>query len=170
MTDKKPDAFDLLYTDERALPLPKLEDEAVALLMASNSLLNSFALQGAKIPPRLLTELTLFCREHVAYQVPFQQLATMVVDVGRSEWPAYQIQSLGYDIFRQGQDILNLTVNLAVLGRVRQPIDRDAALLLNELGQLELRLERLYQYFGWSKSVVRVAARQKLDADQAAKG
>lgn len=173
MSDKKLNAFEQLYPalqDERALPMVKLSDEAVALLNASNSVLNSLALQGVNIPPRLLTELTQFCRENTGFQVPFPQLATMVVDVGHSEWPADQIQRLGYDIFHQGQGINNLTVNLAVAGRASRPIDRDSRQLLNELGQLELRLERLYQYFGWSKSIVRAAARQKLDADAEKQG
>lgn len=156
--------------DERALPLPKLEDEAVALLTACNSILNSLALQGVNIPSRLLTDLTLFCRDNPGFQVPFPKLATMVVDVGFSESPADQIQRVGYDLFRDGQELSNLTINLAVAGRAGNTDMVSTRRLLELAGEMELRTERLYQFFGWSKMLVRQAARQKLDADAAKKG
>lgn len=170
------DAFDALTNpvdvegDERALPLPKLEDEAVALLTACNSILNSLALQGVNIPKRLLTDLTLFCRDNPGFQIPFPKLATMVVKVSASPAPADQIQALGYDLFRDGQELRNLTVDLAVAGRAGQLSLPATRRLLELAGEMELRTERLYQFFGWNKMLVRQAARQKLDADAAKKG
>lgn len=153
--------------DERALPLPKLEDEAVALLTACNSILNSLALQGVNIPKRLLTDLTLFCRDNPGFQIPFPKLATMVVDLGASPTPADQIQRLGYDLCRDGQELRNLTVDLAIAGRAGLVSPPATRRLLELAGEMELRTERLYQFFGWSKMLVRQAARQKLDADMA---
>ena len=155
--------------DTRALPLPKLEDEAVALLTASNSILNSLAIQGVNIPTRLLTDITIFCREQVGFQIPFSTLATRVVDVGDGG-PADQIRKLVYELCANSDDIHRTAYNLVKASETGEPTQVQNRELLNSLGQLELKVERLYQYFGWSKMLVRAAARQKLDADAEANG
>lgn len=166
------DAIEKLFAsdpDERALPLPKLEDEAVALLTAANSILNSFAIQGANIPGRLLTDITLFCREQIGFEVPFATLATAVVDVGQGT-PSDQIRKLVYDLCADSEAIHRTVYNLVKAVEGGEPTQAQNRELLTSLGLLELKVERLYQYFGWSKMLVRLAARQKLDADAEAKG
>lgn len=143
---------------EGCLPLPKLSDEAVALLTAANSLLNSLALQGVQIPPRLLSDMTLFCREQTGFAIPFTQLAVMKVDIGN---PANSIE-------RQVSHVAMGAMNEMALvqqqvNMIRDGLQDSCTPLLEGLGMLDLRLERIYAYFGWSKMVVRAAARQALD-------
>lgn len=148
-----------------ALPLPKIEDEAVALLVACNSVLNGLALQGAGIPPRLLHDLRLYCREQTGFEVPFQTLASKMVDCGKDESPIAKLQHVGHAISDKAKDVAMLTHNLGVksdMGHIPNTTE-----VLGKLGELELALERLYLFFGWSKMIVRMAARNKLDADGA---
>lgn len=149
--------------DMRALPLPKVEDEAVALLVACNSVLNGLALQGAPIPPRLLHDLRLYCQEQTGFAIPFQILAQKTVDCGKDENPTFQVQSVGHSVADKANDVAISVHNLARRADMGQVPDTSA--ILNKLGELELQLERLYLFFGWSKMVVRMAARNKLDAD-----
>ena len=147
----------------RALPLPKIEDEAVALLVACNSVLNGLALQGAAIPSRLLHDLRLYCQEQTGFAIPFQTLAIKAVDCGKDENPTFQVQNVGHSVADKAKDVAILTHNLARRADMGQVPDTSD--ILTKLGELELNLERLYLFFGWSKMVVRMAARNKLDAD-----
>lgn len=149
--------------DMRALPLPKLEDEAVALLVACNSVLNGLALQGAPIPSRLLHDLRLYCQEQTGFAVPFQILAQKTVDCGDDQSPMFQLQHVGDSVSDKARDVAIMVHNLSVKANMGQIPDTSG--VLTKLGELELQLERLYLFFGWSKMVVRMAARNKLDAD-----
>ena len=149
--------------DMRALPLPKLEDEAVALLVACNSVLNGLALQGAPIPARLLHDLRLYCQEQTGFAIPFQTLARKTVDCGKDENPTFQLQNVGHSVSDKAKDVAILIHNLSRRADMGEVPDTTA--VLAKLGELELNLERLYLFFGWSKMVVRMAARNKLDAD-----
>lgn len=148
-----------------ALPLAKIEDEAVALLVACNSVLNGLALQGAPIPSRLLHDLRLYCQEQTGFTVPFQVLASKAVDCGDDQSPMFQLQHVGHAVSDKAKDVAISVHNLAHRADMGQVPDTSA--ILNKLGELELQLERLYLFFGWSKMVVRMAARNKLDADGA---
>lgn len=149
--------------DMRALPLAKIEDEAVALLVACNSILNGMALQNAPIPGRLLHDLRLYCREQTGFAIPFQTLAHKVVDCGEDQSPMFQLQHVGHAVADKAKDVAMMVHNLGVQADMGQVPDTSA--ILSKLGEVELQLERLYLFFGWSKMVVRMAARNKLDAD-----
>lgn len=147
----------------RALPLAKIEDEAVALLVACNSVLNGLALQSAPIPARLLHDLRLYCQEQTGFTVPFQVLASKAVDCGGDQSPMLQLQHVAYSVADSAKDVAMLAHNLGI--RADSGQIPDSGSLLTKLGQVELELERLYLFFGWSKMLVRMAARNKLDAD-----
>lgn len=149
--------------DMRALPLAKIEDEAVALLVACNSVLNGLALQGVPIPGRLLHDLRLYCREQTGFAIPFQTLASKVVDCGTDQSPMFQLQHVGHEVSDKAKDVAMLVHNLSVQADMGQVPNVSG--ILTKLGELELNLERLYLFFGWSKMLVRMAARNKLDAD-----
>lgn len=165
MNDNPQDALAVLLIGPGAAPLPKLEEEAIALLTACNSLLNALALQGAPINRNLLTDLTLFCRNGVGFGVPF-------ADVAKRAYPNEQLDlcehmeqlsnELGMQAVRTGTAILEVTdgANAQV---------EPAGKLLLELAQMELIRERICGYMGWSRILINARARMLVDQQEAAK-
>lgn len=146
------------------LPLPKLEDEATSLLVACNSIMNGLALQSIPLPPRLLQDLTLFCRQNTGFEVPFPVLAVKVVDCGQDQSPFFQLQHLGHAYADKAKELSMKLHNLTVRADVNAPGHETAVGdILDLLGELELQTERIQSFFGWSKMLVRTAARMKLD-------
>lgn len=141
-----------------SLPMSKISDEATVLLVACNSLLNGLALQQVPIPPRLLADLSLFCRENTGFTIPFQQLAVECVDTGN---PANSLERRVCHVGMQMSNSAALALNQ--LQQIRDGHLTSATPLLESLGLHELQLERIYAYFGWSQMVVRTAARLAMD-------
>lgn len=139
-------------------PMASLSDEAVTLLVACNSIMTALAMQGAPIPGRLQSDLMLFCRQNTGFLVPIEMLAKEHVDIGNpANSPARQMCHVAMGINNKAALIQNECHML------RDEATDDAARLLAHLGMMELELERLYQFFGWSKQLVRMAARAELD-------
>lgn len=167
MNDNKSNHLKLIgSTAAGNLPLPKLEDEATSLLVACNSIMNGLALQGIPLPPRLLQDLTLFCREYTGFAVPFPILAMKVVDCGQDQSPFFQLQHLGHAYADKAKELSMKLHNLTVKADVNAPgHEASASDILELLGDLELQTERIQAFFGWGKLLVRTAARNKLDQD-----
>lgn len=170
--DSKDDAMlalgEALATLDGATPLPKVSDEATALLTACNSVLNALALQGAPIPQRLLSDLTAYCREQTGFMVPFELLARTEVDRDlEGVSPERKLAHTGQAIRAHAQDVAMRAYNIAEAGR--RSTQDDTRALLESLGELEMLQERLCQFFGWSKSLVRMAKRASLDRGKAPK-
>lgn len=172
MMDPKDDAMlalgEALATLDGATPLPKISDEATALLTACNSVLNGLAIQGFAIPPRLLSDLSAYCREQTGFMVPFELLARTEIDRGLDgASPARKLNLTGQAIRAHAQDVAMRAYNIAGAGQ--RSSQEDTRALLESLGDLEMAQERLYQFFGWSKSLVRMAKRASLDRGKAPK-
>lgn len=166
MTDQK-----LIIAGQEAagcLPMTKLSDEAVALLVACNSFVNSMALQQVDVPVRLLTDLTLFCREETGFMIPFPKLATMAVTF-ESESMLDQLQELAGRIDTVAKSLSINAHNAAIKLDMDHPDVPEVRNLLDGLGDLELLTHRIAEMFGWSKLMVRAAARAKLDRSSAQK-
>lgn len=170
--DPKDDALlvlgEALASLDGATPMPKISDEATALLTACNSILNSLAIQGAPIPPRLLSDLSAYCREQTGFMVPFELLARTEFDrdtEGHS--PERKLIVAGRAMRAHAMDVAMHAHNIGEAGR--RSTQDDTRALLDSLGELEMVQERLYQFFGWSKSLVRIAKRASLDRGKAPK-
>lgn len=166
--DKHPqDELAVMLLGPGAAPLPKIEEEAVALLVACNSLLNSLALQGAPIPKALLTDLTIFCRNGVGFGVPF-------ADVAKRAYPADHGVDTGTHL-HQLACAIELQASWAktdlekVIESRSVPDHREVtAQLLARLGEMELIRERICTYLGWSRILINVSARFSVDKREAA--
>lgn len=139
-------------------PMATLNDEAVSLLVACNSILTALALQNVPIPTRLQSDLTLFCRNNTGFLQPIEKLAKDYVDIGNpANSPARQLCHVAMGLHNEVAMVQSECTML------RDEATDDAGRLLVHLGMMELQLERLYQFFGWSKQLVRMAARAELD-------
>jgi hypothetical protein len=152
MDNKTLDEQTVLLIAPGAAPLPKIEDETVALLAACNSVLNSLALQGAPIPKALLSDLSIFCRTNVGHCVPFADVAKAIYTYNPEIKPSVAIYSLGMAMKSYAND-----ARVAITG-IEQ--GESAGQLLAALAEMELVRERLCHYFGWSKILISAKARQ----------
>lgn len=152
MDNKTLDEQAVLLIAPGAAPLPKIEDETVALLAACNSVLNSLALQGAPIPKALLSDLSMFCRMNVGHCVPFADVAKAIYTYNPSVEPANAIFTLGKAMKAYASDVP------MAIAAIEQ--GETAGQLLAALAEIELVRERLCHYFGWSKILISAKARQ----------
>ncbi len=166
MNDNPQDALAVLLIGPGAAPLPKLEEEAIALLVACNSVLNSLALQGAPIPQALLTDLTIFCRNGVGFGVPFADVAKRAFPLREGMTPENHLAELARSL-----DIQASWATTAVEKLVEDVNDPNPArTLLLRLAQMELIRERICGYLGWSRVLINAQARMSLDEREAAMG
>lgn len=162
--DKTPqDDLAVMLLGPGAAPLPKIEEEAIALLVACNSLLNSLALQGVRIPQALLTDLTVFCRNGVGFGVPF-------ADVAKRAFPTEQDPQSHLAELGRSLDIQASWASTALEKVAEMPGDPNAArTLLLRFGQMELLRERICGYMGWSRILINAQARMSVDEREAAR-
>lgn len=164
MDNKSQDDLAVLLIGPGASPLPKIEEEAVALLVACNSLLNSLALQGAPIPKALLTDLTIFCRNGVGFGVPFADVAKRGYPTDHGIDVETHLSQLGIALRVQGQQ-----ADDAIADMLREPADiSTASRMLGIFAEMELIRERICGYFGWSRVLINARARMSVDQREAA--
>lgn len=161
--DKAPDFFALFGMEHvGSVKLKDVNDEAQALLAACNSILNAFALQQIPVPPRLLLDLGVFCRENIGFKLSYQQVATTWVDVGSSGQPFQQCEVVMAKLW---EAVDNLIVDMKRVVTNRAQLD--GAQTLSQVAAIDLLIERFIAFFGWSRSSVRMQARLDLDHAQA---
>lgn len=148
------------HDDKRALPLPKINDEVLALLTACNSLLNSFALQGVAVPRNLLNDLTIFCRQNLGYAVQFDHL-------GRARFREFELMG-GVPAMLDGAasmtELYGKHLQAMLAGENQHKID--ALEVMRVLGLIELATAAIRNAFGWTRITVEAKARQDLDAER----
>lgn len=138
-----------------AAPLPKIDQEAAALLTACNSVLNSLALQQIPVPTHLLSDLSLFCRTHQGFGVPFSEVARRAIPISEGKAPEDALHTLSMALVAYAREV----------GPALEGIHRgeDATVLLGALAEMELVRERICGYFGWSKVLIAAKARALVD-------
>lgn len=142
-------------------PLPKVSDEAAALLVACQSALTNMALQGVKLPDALMRDLSAFTKEHIGYEVPWDGLVARLMakpdDVAIEDF----LEHLGKKLEEVAHG-----VNLAILNHNVGPDDPSklAARLIPALGEIDAYSRRIAMVFGLSQMALRTLKRMELDA------
>lgn len=142
------------------LPLPKVSDEAAALLVACQSALTNMALQGVQLPDALMRDLSAFTREHIAYEVPWDGLVHHLMakpdDKNIEDFMMHLADMLAYQV-REIQIAIN-----------NHKIDGDAVKLASAmipaLGDLDAYSRRIGMIFGLSQMAIRTLKRAQIDA------
>lgn len=138
-----------------ASPLPKIDQEAAALLTACNSVLNSLALQQIAVPQHLLSDLSLFCRTNQGFGVPFAEVARRAIPISEGKAAEDALHTLSMALVAYAREV----------GPALEAIHRgeSASTLLGALAEMELMRERICGYFGWSKIIIAAKARMLVD-------
>lgn len=166
--DKHPqDELAVMLLGPGAAPLPKIEEEAIALLVACNSLLNSLALQGVNVPKALLTDLTIFCRNGVGFGVPFADVAKRAYPVDHGVTTGEHMAQMSHGLEVQSTWAADAARNVIASADRSEHLDA-AKELLSRFAEMELIRERICGYMGWSRILINASARMSVDKREAA--
>ena len=152
------DIFDLFQIEKGSTPMPKLDEEALSLIAASHSTLQSLILQSVPVPPRLVMALQDFTKEQLGFQVTFEKLAML-------DNPKPEVMPLGMFAADLAHRLANTGTDAAkAIENAEQAAEAiDMRFVLASLGRAELLLESLAAAFGWSRSTLKLGARLDYD-------
>ena len=150
--------FDLFQIEKGSTPMPKLDEEALSLIAASHSTLQSLILQSVPVPPRLVMALQDFTKEQLGFQVSFEKLAMLDNPKPEAVSMAQFISDLGQMLASCGHNVSTQVERADKAGEAP-----DMRRILASLGRAELLLESLAAAMGWSRSTLKLAARLDYD-------
>ena len=141
-------------------PLPKVSDEAAALLLGCQSALTNMALQGVKLPDALMRDLSAFTKEHIAYEVPWDGLVSRLMAKPDDKSIEDFMMHIARQLKERSADIVRAIDNHRIEG--------DATLLASELipalGDIDAYSRRIAMIFGLSQMALRTLKRLELDS------